>query len=149
MAAAGKKFPDAKGWIIDLRGNGGGGYSGALIEKLTQLPRPVVGIIDAGCMSAGETLARDLVRYAGAKLIGSATAGASSAKRSWSFPSGIATLTLSTRSRWGPDRRPIEFRGIRPQKEIEAIPEEVQRGLNSAIVIAEKYLSLMAKTKRR
>lgn len=132
--------PDAKGWIIDLRGNGGGGYDQALYEILRALPRPLAVIVDAGCISAGETLARDLVRYANARLFGSTTAGASSAKRSWSFPSGIATLSLPTRSRWGITGRPIEFNGIPPDQCVEAVPEEVQHGLNSAIVRAEEFL---------
>ncbi len=57
-----KAHPDAHGWIVDLRGNGGGGYGQELLDEIKQLPRPVAGLIDAGCMSAGETLARDLRR---------------------------------------------------------------------------------------
>src|SRR5512143_3250484 len=81
-------YPDAKGWILDLRGNGGGGYDDKLIGLLKTLPRPVAVLLDAGCISAGETLARDLARNADARLIGARTAGASSSKRQWTFPSG-------------------------------------------------------------
>jgi len=140
LAAATAKHPDAKGWILDLRGNGGGGYGPALFERMKALPRPVAVLIDAGCMSAGETLARDLARLAEARLLGSRTAGSSSAKREWAFPSGVATVTFSTRSRWRNDRKPIEFNGIEPDEEVEAVPEEVARGLNSAICRAEEYL---------
>jgi C-terminal processing protease CtpA/Prc len=133
--------PDAKGWIIDLRGNGGGGYDTNLLAALKALPRPVVALIDAGCISAGETLARDLAQLAGARLMGSRTAGASSSKRQWQFPSGIASVTFSTRSRWRGDGQPIEFNGITPDEEIEAVPEEVAQGLNSEILRAEAYLS--------
>jgi len=133
-------YDDAKGWIIDLRGNGGGGYDQALYEVLKALPQPLAVIIDAGCFSAGETLARDLVQYANARLFGSPTAGSSSAKRTWSFPSGIATLSLPRRSRGGISGQPIEFNGIRPDENVEAVPEEVQGGLNSAILRAEQYL---------
>jgi Peptidase family S41 len=133
-------YPDAKGWIIDLRGNGGGGYDNALIDKFKALPRPVAVLIDAGCMSAGETVARDLRRYAEARLFGSRTAGASSSKRTWTFPSGIASVTFSTRSRWRGDGQPIEFNGIEPDIEVEADPEETAQGLNSAILRAEAYL---------
>jgi len=132
--------PDAKGWIIDLRGNGGGGYDTNLLAQLKALPRPVVALIDAGCISAGETLARDLAQLAGARLMGSRTAGASSSKRQWQFPSGMATVTFSTRSRWRNDGQPIEFNGIAPDEEIEAVPEEVARGLNSEILRVEEYL---------
>jgi hypothetical protein len=132
---------EARGWIVDLRGNGGGGYDDKLIERLKVLPRPVAVLIDAGCISAGETLARDLARHAGARLLGSRTAGSSSSKRTWTFPSGLASVTFSTRSRWRADGQPIEFNGIVPDVEIEAVPEEVARGLNSEILRAEEYLA--------
>ena len=132
--------PDVMGWIVDLRGNGGGGYDNGLIEQIKAIPRPVAVLIDAGCMSAGETLARDLRRYAQARLFGSPTAGASSSKRTWSFPSGIASVTFSTRSRWRADGQPIEFNGIQPDVEVEADPDEAAQGLNSAILRAEEYL---------
>ncbi len=136
--------PEAKGWIVDLRGNGGGGYETNLLDQLKVLPRPVVVLIDAGCISAGETLARDLAKLAGARLMGSRTAGASSTKRQWRFPSGIATMTFSIRSRWRSDGQPIEFNGISPDDEIEAVPEEVARSLNSEILRAEEYLLRIA-----
>jgi hypothetical protein len=140
MRRALEAHPDAQGWILDLRGNGGGGYDTNLLAQLEALPRPVVALTDAGCISAGETLARDLVQLAGARLMGTRTAGASSSKREWEFPSGIASVTFSTRSRWRGDGQPIEFNGIVPDDEIEAVPEEVARGLNSEILRAQEYL---------
>lgn len=131
----------AKGWIVDLRGNGGGGYSEDLIEQLRAIPKPVAVLIDAGCISAGETLARDLTRICGARLFGEATAGASSAKRQWSFPSGLATLMLSVRGRAGTDGKTIEFNGVTPDETVEAVPEEVQAGKNSTVLRAEEFLS--------
>jgi hypothetical protein len=149
MKEAFAAYDNAKGWIIDLRGNGGGGYDQALYEVLKALPQPLAVIIDAGCTSAGETMARDLVRYANARLFGSPTAGSSSSKRTWSFPSGLATLSLPRRSRWGISGRPIEFNGIRPDENVEAVPEEVQGGLNSAILKAEEYLAGIATPETR
>ena len=140
MRQACEAHPDAKGWIIDLRGNGGGGYDTNLLAQLQDLPRPVVTLIDAGCISAGETLARDSVQLCGARLMGTHTAGASSSKRQWQFPSSIASVTCSTRSRWRGDGQPIEFNGIAPDDEIEAVPDEVARGLNSQILRAEEHL---------
>jgi C-terminal processing protease CtpA/Prc len=140
LAEALAKLPDAKGWIIDLRGNGGGGYSQELVERAKSMPKPVAVLIDAGCMSAGETLARDIVNATGARLFGETTAGASSAKRTWALPSGLATVTLPTRSRIGLGRKLIEFNGIAPDQLVEAIPEEVQRGENSVILRAEEWL---------
>jgi hypothetical protein len=132
--------PDVRGWIVDLRGNGGGGYDPKLIEQIGAMPRPVAVLIDAGCTSAGETLARDFERAANARLFGQRTAGSSSAKRTWQFPSGIASVSLPTRSRWRNDRQPIEFNGIEPHEPVEAVPEELQKGLNSCILRAEEYI---------
>jgi len=141
LAAALAAHPNAKGWIVDLRGNGGGGYDEKLLERLKAIPKPVAVLIDEGCISAGETLARDLARYAGARLLGSTTAGASSAKRTWSFPSGIGTVSLPVRSRAGLEGKPIEFNGIEPDEKVEAVPEETQTGRDSAILRAEEYLA--------
>lgn len=140
MKEALEKVPGARGWVVDLCGNGGGGYDESLIETIKGMPRPVAVVIDAGCISAGETLARDFAQYAGARLFGEKTAGSSSSKRQWTFPSGIASIRISVRSRWGADRKPIEFNGIAPDVEVEAVPPEVAGGLNSAIRRAEEYL---------
>jgi len=135
-----KKHPRATGWIADLRGNGGGGYDVGLINAVKAMPRPVAVLIDAGCISAGETLARDFRRYAGARLFGTKSAGSSSSKRQWKFPSGIAVVSFSRRSRWRADRKPIEFNGIDPDVIVEPVPEELAAGVNSAIRRAEGYL---------
>jgi hypothetical protein len=140
MAEALAKVAGAKGWIVDLRGNGGGGYDEAVLKTLQGFPKPVAVLIDAGCISAGETLARDFARNAGARLFGTATAGSSSSKRQWAFPSGIASVTFSVRSRWRADGKPIEFNGIEPDVPVEEVPAEMARGQNSGILRAEEYL---------
>ena len=134
------KIPTARGWVVDLCGNGGGGYDEALINAVKAMPRPVAVVIDAGCISAGETLARDFVNYAGAKLFGSKTAGSSTSKKHWTFPSGIASVRISVRTRGGVGGKPIEFHGIEPHVKVEAVPQEVAGGLNSAILRAQQYL---------
>lgn len=141
MKEALEAHPDAKGWVVDLRGNGGGGYDDVLLTAVQGMPRPVAVLIDAGCMSAGETLARDFAKLAEARLFGEATAGASSSKRTWTFPSGIASVVMSTRSRWRNDGQPIEFNGVLPDVEVEAVPDEVLAGKNSAILRAEEWLA--------
>jgi len=141
MKEALEKIPGARGWVADLCGNGGGGYDETLINTIKAMPRPVAVIIDAGCISAGETLARDFRRYAGARLFGSKTAGSSTSKKHWPLPSGLASVRISVRSRWRSDRKPIEFNGIDPDVPVEADPREVSRGLNSAIQRAQEYLA--------
>ena len=133
-------YPDAPGWIIDLRGNGGGGYGSDLFDRMKKFPRPVAVLIDAGCISAGETLARDFRAYAEARVFGSKSAGASSAKRIWALPSGFAAVSFSSRSRWRGDKQPIEFNGIEPDVKVENDPEELQDGKNSVILRAEEYI---------
>lgn len=140
MREALNKVADANGWIIDLRGNGGGGYDDALISQIKETPKPVAVIIDAGCISAGETLARDFAQYTAARIFGTKSAGASSSKRQWKFPSGIATVTMATRSRWRVDGKPIEYNGIDPDVIVEPVPEEVQQGKNTELLRAEEYL---------
>jgi C-terminal processing protease CtpA/Prc len=141
IAKAVESLPDVKGWIVDLRGNGGGGYGSLLKARLSTLRKPVAGLIDEGCISAGETLARDLVRVCDAKLFGSTTAGSSSAKRIWKFPSGIGSVSLPVRGRSGINGRGIEFYGIEPDVPVEAVPEEVQQGQNSCIQRAVESLA--------
>jgi len=46
----------------------------------------------------------------------------------------------SVRSRWGVDGQLIEFRGVQPHVEVEVVPEDLQRGLNTEILKAEQYL---------
>ena len=129
-----------RAWIFDLRGNGGGGYDEALLRVVKNWPAPVAGIIDAGCISAGETFARDLRKLADAQLFGTPTGGASSSKYQWTFPSGIASVTLPSRSRWRADGEPIEFNGIVPDVTVEPNPEDVTSGLNTSIKRARLYL---------
>jgi len=141
--------PNLSGWIVDLRGNGGGGYDRRLIERIKRFPRPAAVLIDAGCVSAGETLARDFRALANARLFGSNSAGSSSAKRTWSFPSGMASIAFSVRSRWRSDKKPIEFNGIDPDVHVEAVPEELRQGKNSAILRAQQYIIRKAGQRRR
>lgn len=141
IAQAVEMHPNVKGWIIDLRGNGGGGYGPSLHAKLKTLQKPVACLIDEGCISAGETFARDIVRICDAKLFGSTTAGSSSVKRTWQFPSGIGSIVISMRSRHGIGRQVIEYNGIKPDVAVEAVPEEVQQGQDSCILRAIEYLA--------
>ncbi len=71
--------------------------------------------------------------------MGETTAGASISKRQWTFPSGIATLSLPVRSRQGLGSQ-IEFNGVKPHVEALPVPEEVQKGLNSEILRAEEHI---------
>lgn len=104
------------------------------------MPEPFAVICDAGCFSAGETLLRDLKANYKVRVFGSTTAGSSSAKKQWKFPSGIATVMFSIRGRQGEKGKTIEFHGMKPDVSLEAIPEEVATGRNSEILRAQEFL---------
>jgi len=150
LDAALRSFEGVKAVIIDLRGNGGGGYNAEVFKRFDKKQGPSPGIpfcegdiavlIDAGTFSAGETFARDLVYAAGAHLMGSRTAGSSTAKRTWKLPRGLGTVIFPRRSRWGFDNQPIEYNGIAPHEIVEVVPSELQKGVNSGIKRAGEYL---------
>lgn len=138
-----EKHPGVPGWVVDLRGNGGGGYSDELNKVLKKLvAKKTAVIIDAGCFSAGETFARDLKIAGGSKtiLLGAVTAGSSSSKKEWDFPSGVASIRFSVASRKGLKGKLIEFYGIAPDIAVESDPEDLKKGLDTEIVEAEKYV---------
>ncbi len=134
------RFPEARGWIVDLRGATGGVYDAALLEQAKSMPKPLAVLMDAGCMAAAETLARDLAQEAGGKLIGAPTAGACSTRRFWKFPSGVATVAFPGQSHPRADGKPIEYNGITPEMAVETLLEEVRAGKNSEILRAQEYL---------
>lgn len=130
-------------WIIDLRGNTGGGYDRTFVDRLSELAkdsRKVAVLIDGGCISAGETMARDLVRHANARLFGQTTAGSSSTKKLLDLLDGKIQVRYSNASRNG-IKRDIEFYGIEPDVVVEADPDEVRAGKNSMIEYALRELS--------
>ena len=133
--------PNAKAWIVDLRGNTGGGYDRSFKKTIQGFGKSVAVIIDAGAISAAETFARDLKEVCKARLFGTRTAGSSSVKKTWTFPSGIATIRFSIRSRRGVGNRPIEFHGIDPDVVVETDPRDVAAGKNTEILAALAWLS--------
>lgn len=127
-------------WIIDLRANTGGRYSSSLTKQLREIRKPIIALIDGGTVSAGETFARDLVTLGRAKLYGSRTAGSSGKKRVWKSANGKIAVRYTYRSFTGL-KKPIEFHGIEPDIAVEAVPEEVAAGKNSAIERALERLT--------
>ncbi len=140
LAKAIQAHEGVKAWIVDLRGNTGGGYDTSLKTLIRKLGRKVAAILDAGSVSAAETFSRDLVNVCKARIFGACSAGSSSSKKVWRFPSGIASIRYSVRSRSGVGGKPIEFFGIEPDVDIEADPEHVAAGRNTEIVVALAWL---------
>ena len=145
IAKAIAAHPDARGWVVDLRGNTGGGYDASLKQTIRKMQGPVAAIIDGGCVSAGETFTRDLVQICKARTFGGVTAGSSSSKQVFEFPSGIAKIRYSVRSRTGPDGKGIEYRGILPDKPVEADPELLAQGKNTGLEAALAWVAAESK----
>ena len=131
---------DATRWVVDLRGNTGGGYSSSIKQTIAGLGTKVAVILDAGAISAAETFTRDLVNVCKARVFGAQSAGSSSSKKEWTFPSGIATIRYSVRSRSGVGGKPIEFFGVMPDVVLEADPQDVVAGRNTEILAAHAWL---------
>ena len=141
IRAALTAYPEATGWIIDLRGNTGGGYEKSLGSLCEGFRKKVAVIIDAGAISAAETFARDLAEDQSARLFGSTTAGSSSTKKVYELPSGFAKIRYSVGTRRGLKGKSIEFHGIAPDVEVSADPRDLREGRNTEIEAAKQWLS--------
>lgn len=158
-----KKLDLAKGLVLDFRANSGGGFDheafmGRFVPKGTTMDFghayasagetvcvcPIVVIIDATIVSAGETAAGMFKEDGRAYVIGeSKTAGMSSQKTTIELPSGLFGLYVSTRSnkqRWNGGRG-IEGLGIEPHEIVPYDPKDLARGEDTLIRRAETILS--------
>ncbi|MEE9392488.1 MAG: S41 family peptidase [Planctomycetota bacterium] len=132
--------PKVGSWILDLRGNKGGGYAKSMKTTIRGFGTSVAVIVDAGSISAAETFARDLVEVCRGRLFGATTAGSSSTKRVFEFPSKVASVRYSVGARRGLKGKPIEFFGILSHERLEADPEDLAAGRNTEIEAAKKWL---------
>jgi len=57
------------------------------------------------------------------------------------FPSGIAKVRLSTRTRSGLDGKGIEFLGIEPHERVEYEPEDLRAGEDTFVLRARAWLA--------
>jgi hypothetical protein len=153
----------AKGLVLDFRANGGGAFDhdaflGRFVPQGTTLqygksyasagPRPyggpVVVIVDAGCVSAGETGAGIFKEDGRAYMIGeSPTAGMSSQKTEIELPSGLFTLYVSVgsnKSRFNAGKG-IEGIGVIPHEIVEYSPKDLANGVDTLIARAEALLA--------
>ncbi len=149
------ELADTRGLILDLRGD----YvaQADMVKRLDKRNGPTKGLpyfggelvvlIDAGTAGVCEVLVRDLVLRADAHLIGSRSGGAYSVYDTfWHFPYRLGGAALPTSppdacKQVGLDGQPIEYNGIAPHVTVEVVPEELARGIDSAIARAEEYLT--------
>jgi C-terminal processing protease CtpA/Prc len=154
---------DPPGLVLDCRANGGGGCDhdavfGRFVPKGATLefekvyasagPRPfkgpVVVIVDAGVVSAGETVSGMLKEDGRAYMIGpEPTAGMSSRKTTIALPSGLFQLYVSVGSNKGRFNRGkgIEGIGVAPHEIVPYDPVDLANGIDTEIKRAEELLA--------
>ncbi len=154
---------DPPGLVLDCRANGGGACdhdevfgrfvpAGATLSFGKQYgsagPRPykgpVVVIVDAGVVSAGETVSGMLKEDGRAYMIGpEATAGMSSQKTTIDLPSGLFQLYVSVASNKGRFNggKGIEGIGVPPHEIVAYDPADLVLGADTQIKRAEELLS--------
>src|SRR6185436_10801739 len=147
------KVGSAKGMILDFRANGGGGFDhedfmGRFVPQgetlrggVTYTSRgehpyggPIVVIVDAGVVSAGETASGIFKEDGRGYMIGeSATAGMSSQKTTIELPSGLFALYVSTSSNKGRFNggKGIEGIGVIPHEIVEFDPKDLAAGVDT------------------
>lgn len=150
---------DAPGLVLDMRANSGGGCDPEAVfgrflaagetwrqykgQGKRPFPGPMVVIVDAGVVSAGETLAGMFKEDGRAYLIGEGpTAGMSSQKETLAVPSGLFTVRFSVKSdkaRFN-DGKGIEGVGVAPHEVVPYDPADLARAIDTQIRRAEEIL---------
>lgn len=142
----------ADGLIIDVRGNGGGGFDGrrALLNFSLNQPeiephRPrfhgsIVVLIDAQCISAGEGWASWFIANDRARFFGQATAGASARKTVYTLINGLYQVRFPVKAYRGFLNRPIERRGLEPDAPQMPRAIDLANGRDTVLEAARDYL---------
>ena len=145
------ELKDARGLVIDVRGNSGGGFDAPRAHRNFALddteepdrPRfrgPIALLIDSRCISAGEGWASWFVATKRACLFGEATAGASSRKRTYTLKNGLYTVTFPIKAYTGFLDRPIERRGLEPDVLVRPNARDLAAGRDTVLEAAKRYL---------
>lgn len=140
----------AKGLIIDVRGNSGGGFDNRAhlnfspdFSKEPKRPRflgPMAVLIDSRCISAGEGWASWFVASKRAKFFGTATAGASARKETYALKNQLFQVTFPVKPYRGFLDRIIERRGLEPHQEVRLSAADVQKRRDSVMEAAREEL---------
>ena len=145
------ELKDARGLIVDVRGNSGGGFDATRAHRNfapddpqePERPRfggPLALLIDARCISAGEGWASWFVATERARLFGEATAGASARKRTYTLKNGKYRVTFPVRPYTGFLARPIERRGLEPDVPLSPNAADLAAGQDTVLEAAKSYL---------
>ena len=152
---------DVPGMVLDMRGNRGGGCDHRAVfsrfietgdvwgpvEGAGEKPfaGSMVAIVDAGTLSAGETVSGQFSEDQRAYMIGtSPTAGMSSSKTTIAAPSGLFSAYFSVRSnkqRFNGGRG-IEGIGVQPHEILAVRAEDLTAGKDTLLARAEELLAI-------
>lgn len=157
---------EAKGLIIDLRGNPGGiglmaaGLAGMLVDEEYQMgtmrlqkghlnfnvyPQegaflgPVAVLIDNNSISTSEIFAADIKETRRGRLFGSKTPGAALPSVFKNLPGGYM-LQMAIADYVTSSGRRIERRGVRPDVRVELSPAQLRKGRDNIVEAAEKWI---------
>jgi len=152
LDAAIGEMQDARGLIIDVRGNSGGGFDSRrahlnfALDRDDEEPhrprfrRPIAVLIDARCISAGEGWASWFIAHDRATLFGEATAGASARKTVYTLSNGLYKVRFPVKAYKGYLDRPIERRGLEPDVPIMPSAVDIAAGRDTALEAAKAHL---------
>ena len=146
-----RELGDAKGMIIDARGNSGGGFDSAQAHRnfnpgdpaQPDRPRyggPIAVLIDARCISAGEGWTSWFVANQRARLFGETTAGASSRKADYLLTNGLFRVHFPVKAYQGYLDRPIERTGLVPDVPLMQNARDLSEGRDTALEAARRHL---------
>jgi len=142
----------ARGLIIDVRGNSGGGFDGrraflnfALDQDEVEPDRPrfkgpIAVLIDSRCISAGEGWASWFVAKRRATFFGQTTAGASARKINYLIKNGLYRARFPVKAYRGFLRRPIERKGLEPDVPLRQNANDLAQGRDTVLKAAKKFL---------
>ncbi|MBN2137342.1 MAG: hypothetical protein JW720_06025 [Sedimentisphaerales bacterium] len=142
----------ARGLILDVRGNSGGGFNGQTshVNFYTDTPGyqgtrpqytgPIAILIGSRCISAGEGWTSWFVAKKRARLFGEATAGASAKKEIYLLKNSLFKVQYPVRPYNGFLDRPIERRGLEPDVPVKQTAEDLANGRDTVLEAASAYL---------
>lgn len=142
---------EARGLIIDVRGNSGGGFDASRAHRNFDLndggepSRPrftgkIAVLIDARCISAGEGWTSWFIARQRARLFGETTAGASSRKTTYKLPNGLYSVRYPVKAYRGSLDRPIERRGLEPDVPVMPSAHDIAQGRDTVLEAARHWL---------
>jgi C-terminal processing protease CtpA/Prc len=142
---------DARGLIVDVRGNSGGGFDNRRAhrnfapddEEEPERPRfkgPIALLIDARCISAGEGWASWFIAQKRARVFGEATAGASARKTVYTLTNGLFKVRYPVKAYHGFLDRPIERRGLEPDVKVSQNAKDLAAGRDAVLEAAKRHL---------